>query len=136
MVALALVVLTSCKGEERRNSQTPAETIKPRYGEIERVPAEFIGRWSFTREVCEPDSGMVPRKKLPQVFLSIRADRTYDLTVEDFFLPGTFKVHSYVDGTRLKLDGSLLNFDAVDGTLENWSEGDAVYLCGRVFTRD
>lgn len=141
---LAPLALVACASERSASSEKEAEQSTPdeeaaqgssRYGQLQEVPAEFLGRWQLAHQVCEPDSEEVPDTDLPDVVLSFLPDHSYEMVVEGWLGRGTFKVEAFVDDTRLTLEDTSLNFDAVDGKLENWSEGDAVYPCGNVFER-
>ena len=56
------------------------------------------------------------------------------MDVEGFPFSGSYR-YKGGDDPRITLD-NWLNFVVVGDTLQNWSEGDAVYQCGRVFVRE
>jgi len=112
-------------------SATPAAAILP----SDPVPKNLLGRWSYARDECEPDAEDTPSQHRVNAELSFEADGTYFMVVEGFPFTGTYRYEGG-QSPRIQLDGSLLNFAVEGDTLQNWSEGDAVYQCGRVFVRE
>ena len=100
------------------------------------VPAGFIGNWRLTSIECEKDSDERPPKHLPQVFLHIDEDGTWYIDVEGFPMRGDVEVHPVKSGPEIRLTPGALDFHIRDGRLVNDSEGDAPYLCERIFGRD
>jgi hypothetical protein len=99
------------------------------------VPEKLLGRWSFAREVCEPDAEDMPEQRRINAEFSLEPGGTYFMVVEGFPFTGTYRYEGG-QSPRIQFDGSLLNFAVEGETLQNWSEGDAVYQCGRVFIRE
>lgn len=100
----------------------------------EPVPKRLLGTWVYSHEECEPGSQMAPDKRDARASINFYADRNYGMKVEGFDVEGTYRYQGG-DYPRITLD-NLLNFNVEGETLQNWSEGDAVYLCGRVFVRE
>jgi hypothetical protein len=100
----------------------------------EPVPEKLLGTWAYSHQECEQDSDATPDPRKILASISFEADRTYQLNVEGFEFEGRYR-YSGGNYPRLTLD-NLLNFAVEGDTLQNWSEGDAVYLCGRVFVRE
>lgn len=110
---------------------TPVAATRP----SDPVPERLLGRWTYVRDECEPDGEVTPEQRRISAEISFDQGGTYFMVVEGFPFTGTY---SYEGGEspRIQLDGSLLNFAVEGDTLQNWSEGDAVYQCGRVFVRE
>ena len=135
-MSLALLALSACAPEQSKSSGNEAGHGDPKYGPLDEVPAEYLGNWELTHETCEPNSDEVPDTDLPRVQLFLQPDHTYEMSMEGWRISvGTFTVKSYADGTELTLNDTHLDFTLADGRLENWSEGEAVYLCGKIFER-
>lgn len=109
---------------------TPAAANRP----SDPVPENLLGRWSYAREECEPDAEDPPAPRRINAEFSLEPGGTYFMVVEGFPFTGTYRYEGG-QSPRIQFDGSLLNFGIVGDTLQNWSEGDAVYQCGRVFER-
>lgn len=112
-------------------TQTPAE--EP-FGNLATVPDEIVGAWEMVGERCEEGETPSPR----QVNALIRFDRDfqYEFTVEGWTSRGRYHVEQMRDSPLgIQLADVSYEFDLVDGRLENWSEGDTVFLCGRIFER-
>ncbi len=99
------------------------------------VPETLLGRWAYSHEECEPDAEDMPDRRRIQAEISLAADGSYFMVVEGFPFTGTYRYEGG-QSPRIQLDGSLLNFSIEGETLQNWSEGDAPYQCGRVFVRE
>lgn len=99
------------------------------------MPAKLLGRWIYSHEECEPDSELSPSKARIDAEISFEPDGTYTMVVAGFPFTGTYRYESG-EYPRIQLGGSMLNFAVEGDTLQNWSEGDAVYQCGRVFVRE
>lgn len=112
-----------------------AKSIRaPTFDNSAVVPDEILGTWKMVGEKCE--EGETPGTR--QVDARIRFDRDsgYELTVEGWISRGRYRVEHLLDSPlRIQLADVLYEFDLVDGRLENWSEGEAVFLCGRIFER-
>lgn len=66
------------------------------------------------------------------------ADGRYRKVQQGEDLRGSFTLYDTsqnVVGVQLDDAGMLMRYLVVDGRLENWGEGDAVYLCALVFER-
>lgn len=101
------------------------------------VPEKLLGDWVYSHDECEPDSELRPNTRKIEASISFEPDGIYYMDVEGFAFTGTYRFDSYQGGKdqRFQLHGNLLNFAVEGDTLQNWSEGDAVYQCGRVFVR-
>jgi len=112
----------------------PGAAAEPDYGELATVPATMLGSWKMVGERCE--EGETPSAKRVDALIRFEPDFTYELTVEGWTSRGRYRVDRFRDAPlRIQLAGTLYEFDLVGDRLENWSEGDAVYLCGRIFER-
>lgn len=110
------------------------------------VPPELLGTWIYEGDECEPDVEDHPDPVAIDARITFNADRTYrsevggEVSVKDWrgegMLPasGTYRFEDG-DYPRITLD-TRLNFNLEGDTLQNWSEGDAVYLCGAIFVRE
>lgn len=104
------------------------------FGELPAVPDELLGTWKMVGEKCE--EGETPSTRQVDALIRFESDFKYELTVEGWRSVGRYRVERMRDSPlTIRLDDTLYEFDFVDGHLENWSEGDAVYLCGRIFER-
>ncbi len=103
-------------------------------GEIAAMPDAVLGTWKMVGERCE--EGETPGTKQVDAFIRYEPDFSYELTVEGWTSRGRYRVERMRDSPlRVQLNDVLYEFDLVDGQLENWSEGDAAFLCGRIFER-
>ena len=127
--ALGLLLLAACS-DRPDDAPTAVEVT------ASAVPPDLVGRWRLSREVCEAGSDGKPASRLPDTMLTLHDDFTYDMTIAGWPSRGTFRIEATSDGPRVQMTDTLLNFDLVDGTLQNWGEGEAVYVCGNVFTRE
>lgn len=110
-------------------------SAKIRSGEQRTAPKEILGGWRFVREKCE--DGVTPGKKNRDVTIRFEPDYSYEISVEGWVFSGSYQVEQRHDSTlRVRIAPSLYDFDLIDGRLENWSEGEAVFLCGRIFERE
>lgn len=120
-------------------AEAPATGIAPTRAAATRpsdpVPEKLLGRWIYVRDECEPDAEETPAPHRADAELSLEAAGTYFMVVEGFPFTGTYRYEGG-ESPRIQLDGSLLNFAVEGETLQNWSEGDAVYQCGRIFVRE
>lgn len=131
MVMIAGVLALAASAVPSAATQTPAP--EPR-GDLATVPDEILGTWDMVGQKCEEGETPSPR----QVYAQIRFDRDfrYELTVEGWTSRGGYRVEQVGDSPlQVQLADVLYEFDLVDGRLENWSEGEAVFLCARVFER-
>lgn len=104
------------------------------FGDLAVVPDEILGTWKMVGEKCE--EGETPSAKPIDALIRFERDFGYELTVEGWISRGRYRVEQMRDvPLRVQLADPLYEFDLVDGRLENWSEGDAVFLCGRIFER-
>lgn len=111
---------------------TPSEADQ--FGPQTTALDQMLGRWEMVGERCE--DGETPSAKHLSVILSLESDFRYELSVEGWRSVGTYRVDRFRDSPlRVRLADTLYDFDLVDGRLENWGEGDAAYLCGRIFER-
>ncbi len=79
--------------------------------------------------------GETPGTKQVDALVRFERDSRYELTVEAGSR-GSYRVEQMPDSLlSIRLGDVPYEFDLVDGRLENWSEGDAVFLCGRIFER-
>lgn len=111
----------------------PAASSAPRPSDP--VPQRLLGAWVYSHEICDPDAEDGPNARPIRASIRFSDAGTYSMDVEGFPQSGTYR---YEGGAspRIQLDGSLLNFNVEGDTLQNWSEGDAPYLCGKVFVRE
>lgn len=104
------------------------------FGELATVPDELLGAWKMVGEKCE--EGETPSTRQVDALIRFERDFSYELTVEGWTSRGKYRVDRMRDSPlRIQLADTLYEFDLVDGRLENWSEGEAVFLCGRIFER-
>lgn len=105
--------------------------------EASPIPAEIVGQWALTRQECYPDVDpeVVPETDLGEVTLYLDPSGEYEMNIDGWLSRGTFAVTPVLDRQRVTMDDTHLNFDLIEGTLQNWSEGDATYVCGNVFER-
>ena len=124
---------TDLKGEDL------AAVVRMDTSKSDPVPASLLGTWVYSHDECDEelladiDDGEVEKRDI-RAQISFAEDRTYGMDVEGFPFSGSYRYEGG-EHPRLTLD-NWLNFNVVGDTLQNWSEGDAVYLCGRVFVRD
>ena len=103
------------------------------------VPENLIGTWVYSHDECDEElladmgEGEVEKRDI-RAQISFAEDRTYWMDIEGFPFSGSYRFAGG-DHPRITLD-TWLNFNVEGETLQNWSEGDAVYLCGRVFVRE
>ena len=115
-------------------SATAKSVRSPSFGILAVVPEEILGTWKMVGEKCE--EGETPGTKQVDALIRFERDSRYELTVEGWTSRGSYRVERMLDSPlRIQLHDVLYEFDLVDGRLENWSEGDAVFLCGRIFER-
>jgi hypothetical protein len=106
----------------------------PSYGDFAVVPAEILGAWEMVGEKC--DESETRGTKQVDALTRFERDLRYEHTVEGWILRGRYRVEQMRNGPlRNPLAETLYAFDLVDGHLENWGEGEAVFLCGRIFER-
>lgn len=106
--------------------------IRPAKGQP--VPKEILGRWEYVGEECE--EGETPSKERREFIIRFHPNFRYEMYVEGWTFFGKYVVERFQDETvRVQFEETLYNFNLVKGRLENWSEGDAVYLCGRMFEK-
>lgn len=104
------------------------------FGQLAAVPDELLGTWKMVGEKCE--EGETPSTRQVDALIRFEPDFSYELTVEGWTSRGKYRVDRMRDSPlRIQLADTLYEFDLVDGRLENWSEGEAVFLCGRIFER-
>jgi len=101
-------------------------------GRSDPVPENLIGDWKYSHDECEEEAGP-PENREIRASIAFEANRTYAMDVEGFPFSGSYRYEGG-DHPRITLD-NWLNFAVIGETLQNWSEGDAVYQCGRVFVR-
>lgn len=98
------------------------------------APKQILGSWKLVRQECE--EGETFSDKRPVVFVRFNSDFSYDISVEGWNFPGRYEIVQMGNSPlRIRLTESMHNFDLVGERLENWSEGDATYLCGNIFDR-
>jgi len=112
----------------------PSAATEPAYGQLTAVPDTMLGSWKMTGERCE--EGETQTTKAVDALIRFEPDFTYELTVEGWTSRGRYRVDRFrAAPLRIQLADTLYEFDLVGDRLENWSEGEAVYLCGRIFER-
>jgi ABC-type glycerol-3-phosphate transport system substrate-binding protein len=112
----------------------PSAATESAYGQLTAVPDTMLGSWKMTGERCE--EGETPTTKAVDAQIRFEPDFTYELTVEGWASRGRYRIDRFRDAPlRIQLAETLYEFDLVGDRLENWSEGEAVYLCGRIFER-
>lgn len=125
MLALAASVVPSAAARS---------VCAPSFEEGAVVPDEILGTWKMVGERCE--EGETPGTKHVDALIRFERDSRYELTVEGWISRGSYRVERMPDSPlSIRLGDVPYEFDLVDGRLENWSEGDAVFLCGRIFER-
>jgi len=140
-LVIAPALLAACSPEDgvAQGVETPAAdapaTPVAATRRSDPVPERLLGLWTYVRDECEPDAQETPAPHPANAELSLEAAGTYFMVVEGFPFTGTYRYEGG-ESPRIQLDGSLLNFAVEGDTLQNWSEGDAVYQCGRVFVRE
>lgn len=97
------------------------------------VPENLIGDWKYSHDKCEEEGGQAANRNI-RASIVFDAKRIYSMDVEGFPFSGSYRYEGG-DDPRITLDNGL-NFAVVGDRLENWSEGDAVYQCGRLFVRE
>ncbi|WP_428632498.1 hypothetical protein [Sphingopyxis sp.] len=108
--------------------------LAPSFGDLAVAPDAILGIWKMVGEKCE--EGETPSTKQVDALIRFERDFGYELTVEGWTSRGRYRVEQMRDAPlRIQLADVLYEFDLVDGRLENWSEGEAVFLCGRIFER-
>lgn len=132
VIAPALLAAAGWSAEARASFAAPASPLAEPPGDP--VPERLLGRWVYSHEQCEPDAELEPDPRKIVAAIDLVADRTYRLDVEGFHFEGAYRFRDG-ENPRITLD-TMVNFDPVGDTLQNWSEGDAVYQCGRVFVRE
>jgi hypothetical protein len=129
VLSLAIVSTSGC--DQRAVPEQPQAASK------QVVPREFVGNWKLVRQECEPDYPDGPDKTLPNVSISFKPDFKYEMFVEGWRSVGGFKINAYRgEPLELQVDETMYEFDLVNGRLENWAEGEAVYQCGNIFERE
>ena len=121
--------------DEKKSEQMTASAEKPAAPVAPASRSTLVGLWKFAREVCDPEMEMEPRQHIPNALLHLKENGQYQLSVEGFLLFDSYTVSDHSSGLSVDLNNSPHGFRFVDGHLENWNEGDAVYGCGRVFER-
>ncbi len=112
----------------------PSAATEPAYGQLTAVPDTMLGSWKMTGERCE--EGETPSAKAVDAQIRFESDFTYELIVEGWASRGRYRVDRFrAAPLRIQLADTLYEFDLIGDRLENWSEGEAVYLCGRIFER-
>ena len=112
-----------------------APSSTEQFGPLTTAPDQILGYWNMVGERCE--EGETPSTKQVSVVLSLDRKFRYELSVEGWRSVGTYSVdRSSNSQLRVQLADTLYNFDLVDNRLENWGEGDAPFLCGRIFERE
>lgn len=130
----AMAVAEAAETPAAADSAIPVAAERP----SDPVPEKLLGNWVYSHEECEPDSEFSPKPRKIEASISFEPDGIYYMDVEGFPFTGTYRFDSFQGGKdqRFQLHGNLLNFNVAGDTLQNWSEGDAVYQCGRVFVRE
>lgn len=128
--AMAMAVAEGIESPPATEATIPAAATPP----SDPMPAKLLGRWVYSHEECETGSEPSPKKARIDAEISFEPDGTYYMGVEGFPFTGTYRYESG-EYPRIQIGGSMLNFAIEGDTLQNWSEGEAVYQCGRVFIR-
>lgn len=112
-----------------------ARTTAPQpFGDLSIAPQAILGSWKMVGERCE--EGETPGTRQVDAAIRFDADFGYELVVEGWIMRGRYRAEQMRDvPLRVQLRDTLYNFDLVGDRLENWSEGEAVFLCGRIFER-
>lgn len=120
---------------EAATSEAVMATPSPRPSPKIPIPKQFVGYWKLASIECEADSEEGPPKHLHMANLQILEDGQWWMDIEGFPMRGEVEVHDLRSGPEIRLLPSALDFEIVGQRLENWSEGDAPYMCGRIFER-
>jgi hypothetical protein len=101
------------------------------------IPTQLVGEWRAVSEKCDPDSEEKPSKDIALSTLRLTADGHYRKQDWNGDASGSFTVSTIAGQPSAILDdaGNLMHYMLVDGHLENWGEGEAVYPCAQVFAR-
>lgn len=131
MVIIAgMLALTAFGVPSAAADPSPAQS----FGDLAVAPDAILGTWKMVGEKCE--EGETPGTKQVDASIRFEPDFGYELTVEGWTSRGRYRVERMRDAPlMIQLADVLYEFDLVDGRLENWSEGEAVFLCGRIFER-
>ncbi len=135
--AFAVALLCSASAATAEPDSAPASRASAReaYGPLSRVPPSVLGRWKLTGQECEEEGD--PLRQIGNVFVTFNDDFSYEMNVEGWRFVGKYRVDRFIENKlRIQFEDTAYNFEVEDGRLANWSEGDAVYLCGNIFTRD
>ena len=147
-LVIAPALLAACSPQGGEAMAEPQEIASPAVEDAaipaaadppsDPVPEKLLGDWIYSHDECEPDSEFSPNTRKIEASISFEPDGIYYMDVEGFAFTGAYRFDSYEGGKnqRFQLHGNLLNFNVAGDTLQNWSEGDAVYQCGRVFVRE
>ena len=127
---VAVAALSSCDVASQSAPKPDAS-----YGPLATVPPAFLGTWILDHQSCEADSEQTPDPHPPHVQVDLRPDHTYFMTIEGWPAAGTYTVEHLRSGDRAVFDITRQHFELNKHWLENWSEGDAPYLCGNIFRR-
>ena len=131
MVILAAMLALAASGVPSAAAESPPAKSS---GDLAVVLGEVLGTWKMVGEKCE--EGETPGTKQVDALIRFEPDFRYEFKVEGWTSRGRYRVEQ-MRGSPLsiQLADVLYEFDLVGGRLENWSEGEAVFLCGRIFER-
>ena len=124
--------------EPETSGEELAAAIRSDTSTSDPVPKALLGTWTYSHIECDEDmlanlEGPYPENRDIRAQVTFAADRTYEMDVEGFRSFGSYRYEAS-QLPHITLD-TALNFVVVHDVLQNWSEGDATYVCGRVFMR-
>ena len=137
-MALIVGLLAACApqgSDDKKPDAVSSEEPKAFSDGSEPIEPSYLGPWFYAREECYPDSDSTPDNRPIVAQLTLFDDYTYVFVVEGFAFSGDYRFEGGKFGDRITLDNAL-NFTSEGKNLENWSEGEATYACGRIFVRD
>ena len=131
-------LLTACApqgNDQKQPDAASSEEPKAFSDGSNPIDPSYLGQWFYSGEKCDPGSEGTPDNRPIVAQLTLFDNHTYVFVVEGFAFSGDFRFEGGKFGDRITLDNAL-KFTSEGKTLENWSEGEATYACGRIFVRD
>ena len=113
--------------------EPPSESVT-----VNKLSAENLhGTWVASREICDSDSEVERTPDIPTTSLILTREGQYRKIEEGKEVRGSYTLVESGNRKTVQLDGNanLSRYEVVEGHLENWGEGEAVYPCALVFQR-